>query len=69
MNEKKLTKSQDKMISGVAAGIAEYLEIDPVFMRLAFVLLMLAGGPGFIAYIILMIIMPEPSSAIIAEGK
>ena len=69
MRDKKLTKSQDKMVSGVAGGIAEYFEIDPVLVRLAFVLLLFAGSGGFWLYIILMLIMPEPSVAIVSEGK
>lgn len=57
---KKLYRSADnKMIEGVCGGIAEYFNIDPTLVRLAFVLLALAGGPGVILYIILWIIMPK----------
>jgi phage shock protein C len=60
MNEKRLVRvSDDRMVLGVAAGIARNLNLDPVIVRLAFVLLTLAGGPGLLAYIILAIIMPE----------
>lgn len=69
MSEKRLVKSQDKMVSGVAAGIAEYFEIDPVLVRLLFVLLLFAGSGGFWIYLILMVIMPEAAPVSAAEGK
>lgn len=57
---KKLYRSnRDKMIGGVAGGIAEYFEIDPTIVRILFVLAVFFGGGGFIAYIILWIIVPE----------
>lgn len=49
-------------IAGVCGGIAEYLEIDPTLVRLAFVALMLMGGPGFVIYIIMAIVVPEAPS-------
>lgn len=63
--QKKLYKSsKEKMISGVAGGIAEYFEIDPVFVRLLFVVLAFFNGIGLIAYIVCAIVMPkEPVSA------
>jgi phage shock protein C len=60
MPEKKLSRSVDnRMFAGVAGGLAEYFNIDPVIIRLIFVILMLAGGPGILIYIVLWIIMPE----------
>ncbi len=59
MKDKKLTRSNDRMVAGVAAGLAEYFDIDPVIVRLIFVTLTLLGGPGLILYIIMWIIMPE----------
>jgi phage shock protein C len=57
---KKLYRSvTDKMIGGVAGGLAEYFEIDPVIVRLIFVLAVIFGGSGIIAYIILWIIIPQ----------
>ena len=47
MNGKKLYKSRDnRMISGVCAGIAEYFNMDPTIIRLAWVLFSLLGGSG-----------------------
>jgi len=49
----------DRVIGGVAGGLAEYLKIDPVLTRLGFVLFALAAGSGVIAYVIAWIIIPE----------
>jgi len=58
--EKRLYKSNtDKEIDGVCAGIANYFNIDPTLIRLAWVIFTLAGGCGLIAYIIAAIIMPR----------
>lgn len=60
MTGKQLVRSQDdKMLFGVSGGLAEYLNIDPVLVRLFFVLLALSTGWGFIIYILLAILMPE----------
>jgi len=57
---KKLYRSvTDKMIGGVCGGLAEYFDIDPVIVRLIFVLAVIFGGSGILAYIILWIIIPE----------
>ncbi len=68
--QKKLYKSsKEKMISGVAGGIAEYFEIDPVFVRLLFVLLAFFNGIGLIAYIVCAIVMPkEPTSDVVVAS-
>ncbi|MCL4264431.1 MAG: PspC domain-containing protein [Anaerolineae bacterium] len=62
MSEKRLTRNpEDRMIFGVCSGIANYLNLDPVLIRLAFVLLVLFGnGIGIVAYLLLAILMPEP---------
>ena len=59
MPQARLMRSDsDKIIAGVCGGIASYLDIDSVFVRLAFLLLFLASGVGLILYLVLMIIMP-----------
>ncbi len=59
--EKKLYRSTNKMIGGVCAGIAEYLEIDPTIVRVVYALLSLftAGFGGTIVYIVLLLIIPQ----------
>jgi len=51
----------DRKIAGVCGGLAKYFDIDPVIIRLFWVLLLLLGGTGFILYIIAWIVIPlEP---------
>lgn len=52
---------RDRMFLGVAGGLGEYFGIDPVLVRLGFVVVTLAGGAGLLAYIVLAIVMPESS--------
>ncbi len=50
----------NKVLAGVATGLGQYFNVDPVLFRIAFVLLALAAGPISIAgYILLAIVMPE----------
>lgn len=58
--EKRLYRSRkDKVLAGVCGGIADYFEVDPTIIRLAWVVLVLLGGTGIVAYIIAAIIVPE----------
>ena len=62
MKEKKLTRStDDRMLAGVAGGLAEYFDIDPVLIRILFVIIALLGGGfiGILIYAVLWILMPE----------
>ena len=61
METKKLRRSNNKMLAGVCAGIAEYLDIDPTVVRVVYATLSLfsAGFPGILLYLILMILMPQ----------
>lgn len=54
-----LRRSTDRVIGGVCAGLGRYLGIDPVLLRIAFVVLALAGGGGIVLYIVAWILMPE----------
>lgn len=57
--QKRLVRSaSDRMLAGVSAGIADYLNVDPVLIRLAFVALTLMGGHGILIYILMWIVMP-----------
>ena len=51
--------SMDKVFFGVCGGIGRYLDIDPVLVRVGFVILALAGLSGVLIYLVLAIIMPE----------
>ncbi len=56
---RRLTRSPDRKIAGVAGGIAEYFGIDPVIVRLAFLVGIFLGGTGLLAYLIAWIVIPE----------
>ena len=63
--EKRLTRSRrHKMIAGVCGGLAEYFELDPTVVRVAYVLISIVSVafPGILAYIVLMFVMPPPDS-------
>ncbi len=57
----RLYKSRDdRLLFGVAGGLAEYFDIDPVLVRVGWVLLTIAtGGIGLIVYIVMAIVTPD----------
>ncbi|MFZ4520215.1 MAG: PspC domain-containing protein [Bacteroidales bacterium] len=60
MEPKRLFRSlTDRKFAGVAGGLAEYFMMDPLLIRLAFVILTLAGGGGVLIYLVLWIVTPE----------
>jgi phage shock protein C len=61
MAAKRLTRSKEKMVAGVLAGLADYINMDPSILRILYVVLSIAsiGFPGLIAYIVMWIIIPE----------
>ncbi|MBM3404462.1 MAG: PspC domain-containing protein [Bacteroidetes bacterium] len=57
---KRLFRSRNnKMLAGVCGGLGTYFNIDPVIIRLLWVLAIFAAGTGVLAYIIAWIIIPE----------
>ena len=58
MKKKWYRSRKDKMIGGVAGGLAEYFDIDPTIVRILFVVGLFMGA-GFLAYIVLWIVVPE----------
>lgn len=57
--QKRLTRDMNnKMIAGVCSGIARYFNIDPVIIRLLWVVAIFFFGTGFLFYILCAIIMP-----------
>ena len=58
---KRLYKSSDnRILFGVCGGIGEYFNIDPVIVRLLWLLFFLSLGSGLLAYIIAVIVIPAP---------
>jgi phage shock protein C len=56
---KRLFRSKEKMVAGVAGGLADYLNLDPTVIRILFVVIAFAGGASVLAYLIMWIIVPE----------
>jgi len=56
----------DRVLLGVAGGLGEYFEVDPIIVRLIFVLLTIWGGAGILFYIIAAVVIPEAPKA---DGK
>ncbi len=73
--EKLRRSSKYNMVAGVAGGLAEYFEIDPLIIRLIFVLTAFWSGVGILVYLILLIVLPleetinEPSQSDIRESS
>ncbi|MFN8638789.1 MAG: PspC domain-containing protein [Dehalococcoidia bacterium] len=65
-----LTRSRDRMLGGVAGGLAEYFDVDPTVVRLGIVLTaLISGGVVLLGYVALWVIMPEPpASQLLASG-
>ncbi|MDU7066193.1 MAG: PspC domain-containing protein [Lactobacillus crispatus] len=63
--QKRLTKSQNKILAGVLGGIANYFDLDPAWVRIIGAALILFTGvfPGVALYIIAAMVMPEPGQS------
>ena len=63
--KKRIYKIEEgKKLDGVCGGIAEYFDIDPTLVRLAWILVTAFAGSGIIAYIIAAIVMPKKSDVV-----
>lgn len=62
MSNKKLYKSKEnKVLAGVMGGIGEYLDVDPVILRVVYIVIssFTAVVPGVLAYVIMAFIIPN----------
>ena len=59
MQSRLMRSRTEIMIAGVCGGLADYFGLDPVIVRLIFVLVTLTTGIGFIVYPVLWIVMPK----------
>ena len=63
---KRLYRSRtDRMLGGVCGGLADYFNIDPTWIRLIFVVFLIAALSTLILYIVLWVIVPEEPTPII----
>ena len=61
MNRRLYRCRHDKILAGVASGVAEYFDLDPSLVRILFLVSTFFGGLGFLLYIAMAIIVPlEP---------
>ena len=67
---KKLARSRnDKKIAGVCGGFAEYFDVDATLVRIVWLMLVIFGGCGVLAYVIAWIVMPlEPLPVAASAG-
>ena len=61
--------SKEKMLFGVAGGLAEHFDVDPVLVRVAFVVLCFVSLVGLIAYVALAIILPRDEAGDTASSE
>ena len=71
MHDKRLVRSRnDRMIAGVAGGLAAALNIDPLLVRIVLLALAFMNGFGFMLYLALWLLVPnEDSAAVDARGQ
>jgi phage shock protein PspC (stress-responsive transcriptional regulator) len=63
-----MRSSTDKKIAGVCAGLADYFDMDPTIIRVIWLLLLICAGTGFLAYVILWIVLPVAPGGIVATS-
>ena len=69
INRRLYRSETNKLIAGVSGGLGEYFNVDPVIIRLLFVLFTLIHGSGVLLYLILWVVLPKESKVeIIAQN-
>jgi len=59
MDDKRFFRSHDRILGGVCAGLAEGLRLNPIWVRLLFVVLVFLQGLGLFLYVVLWLVLPE----------
>jgi len=59
VNEQRFYRSNNRILGGVCAGLAEGFRLDPLWVRIAFLVLVFLQGVGIFIYIVLWLVMPE----------
>ena len=59
MRDRLYRSREDRMLFGVAGGMARFLDLDPSIVRIVWALLAIAGGAGILLYIVAAIVIPE----------
>jgi phage shock protein PspC (stress-responsive transcriptional regulator) len=67
--EKRLFRSQtDRVLGGVSGGLGAYFNVDPVLIRIGFVILGLVNGIGAVIYLIMWLLVPDQANQGMAGG-
>jgi len=67
---KKFQRSRaDRILFGVCGGLGDYFNIDPVIVRIIFVVLTFFSGIGLLLYIVLLIVVPREAGEIVASQR
>jgi len=61
MRKRVYRSESDRKVAGVCAGLADYFDIDPTIVRLAFLFMVLAWGTGLLFYLIAALVIPTES--------
>ena len=65
---RRLTRSRNSMVAGVAAGLAEWINADPALVRIAWaVLVPITGGVALLGYIVAWVVLPEAPAALVSN--
>ncbi len=59
VNDQRFYRSDNRILGGVCAGLAEGLHVDPLWVRIVFLLLVFLQGVGLFLYVVLWLVMPE----------
>jgi phage shock protein C len=59
MDRKLYRSGENRVLAGICGGIGEYFNIDPVLVRILWVIFTLMGGSGIIGYIIALFVIPK----------
>ncbi len=68
-NTKTLRRSDNRMIAGVCAGVAEYFGIDATLVRVLTAVTILFGGTGILLYVAAWLIMPDSAGAMVINWR
>jgi phage shock protein C len=59
MKKRLYRSAKDRILGGVCGGLGNYFNVDPIFIRLVWILFTLAYGTGLLAYLIAWFIIPR----------
>lgn len=57
-DQRLVRRTHDKMIAGVASGVADYFGLDPTLVRVGFLVLTVFGGGGLLLYLAMWVVVP-----------